>query len=150
MKRIVYAVFALLGGWAIACSGEVDGGGSGGGAGSGGNNMGGGSNSGGAGGAPSCQSRVMAAGDLVNTAVMQNLSCMMDSDCTLVWPETKCAGACPIVVNNQGVSAVQMAIAQANATYCDTYQQDGCPYATPSCALITPVCKNNLCDFQIQ
>lgn len=154
MKNLILAFCVLASGlFVLACSDTGDGGGSGGGgsnSGGGGNNSGGAGNTGGAGGAATCQSRLMAAGDLVDAAIMQNLSCMADADCVLTWPETKCAGACPIVVNMQGVSAVEMAIADANAMYCNTYQQDGCPYATPSCALIMPVCQNNKCDFIFQ
>lgn len=138
-------LFALAA--ATACSSNTDGGGSGG-SGGGGNNTGGNANTGGAGGsAATCESRVMAANDLVNAAIAANQSCTADSDCTLIFHETKCSGSCQVSVNMAGVSAVQMAVDNANAMYCDTFQQDGCPYATPSCALITAVCLNNKCDF---
>ena len=92
-----------------------------------------------------CQEREEAATDYVYSAVDENLDCTADSDCTTVMPSTDCMGACPVPVNVDGVDEVLAAIEYANATWCENYTEDGCPYATPDCLWFVPVCENGIC-----
>ena len=97
-----------------------------------------------------CQERAEAATDYVYSAVEENLACTTDSDCTTVVPSTDCMGACPVPVSVDGLDAVLEAIDYANATWCDTYAEDGCPYATPDCLWFVPVCENGICVAQYE
>ncbi len=93
----------------------------------------------------SCEERVAAANDYVSSVVAENLDCRTDSDCTTVGIGTDCMGMCPVPVSVDGVDEVLAAVAYANATWCENYIEDGCPYATPSCAAFDPVCENGQC-----
>ncbi len=118
-----------------ACSSGVDG--SGGGAGG----------AGGAGGGSSatCEERGKSARDHVNAALMANLACSTEADCTTVETSTQCGGACAEAVSVQGMSAVTQAVTEANSTFCADYMADNCPYAEPGCAAGTLACTNGAC-----
>lgn len=93
----------------------------------------------------SCDERLNRANDMIEAQRQQHLSCVENLDCTDVNPSTGCMGACPQPVNTTGKSAVESSIALADQTYCQNYQQDGCPYATPKCVQNAPFCDQNKC-----
>lgn len=95
-----------------------------------------------------CTTRRNTANNAVDTAIKANLACSSDADCTLVFKGTQCAGACQAAVNKTGEAAVKAVIADVNATICNNYRQDGCPYASPSCAPVTAKCVQQQCTAQ--
>ena len=78
-----------------------------------------------------CEERVNESNAYINAALEENLNCTVDTDCTTITPNTDCRGTCPVPVAVEGVEEVEAAIDYANQTSCDTYIEDGCPYAIP-------------------
>jgi hypothetical protein len=99
----------------------------------------------------SCEERAMAARQAVVAVAQAHASCATDADCTSVDISTDCGGDCPYPVNWGGGAAVQAAVADVNAGVCKGYQDDGCPYASPSCAYppADPVCDGSTGTCQL-
>ena len=98
----------------------------------------------------SCSERAHDADNDIAEVVQQHQSCAQDGDCVLVSITTDCRGNCQAVVAATGADAVRAAIEQSNADHCEDYAADGCPYATPGCAAVRPVCVQGACDTEFQ
>ena len=95
----------------------------------------------------SCDERLEKSSDEISSVLNESLSCQNSEDCTTVDIGTGCQGACPVAVARSGAQTVEETIENANNKYCQNYQEDGCSYVTPRCALWVPVCDNEKCDL---
>jgi len=77
-----------------------------------------------------------------------NLTCTADADCALVFTATACRGACQVAVSASGAAALEAAVKSADGEYCSSFQADGCPFATPKCALGEAWCNAGSCDVR--
>lgn len=92
-----------------------------------------------------CGERVQKSNAEIKAVADENVACEKDEECTTIGFGTDCVGGCPMAVAKSGVSAVQAAIDEANGKYCQSYQEDGCPYMTPGCLAPEPACRNKQC-----
>ena len=84
-----------------------------------------------------CNPRTSAAAELVRAAAeeaQKDLSCQAPEDCLVVWTGTDCSDTCSVLVNRQGAEKVEAAMAEANATVCRGFSDDGCILVSPPCA----------------
>ena len=93
-----------------------------------------------------CKERRDRAWEMIEAAVSSNLSCTVDEDCTSVWIDTNCAGACPSAVAKIGRQAGIDAVERADRLYCVQFREDGCGYVTPGCiGTLVPTCDRGRC-----
>ncbi|MCX4240062.1 hypothetical protein [Paraliomyxa miuraensis] len=96
--------------------------------------------------ASSCDERLGFARDAMDRLVdAANGPCSSDADCTMVFAETQCEGACqaPILVDRlQGFHDTQVAI---DERVCTGYVEAGCLYSTPACLAVEAVCDAGRC-----
>lgn len=99
--------------------------------------------------ASSCDDRLAFALDamdqLVNAA---NGACTSDTDCTLVFAETQCIGACQAPILADRLDAFREAQAAIDGRACTDYVEDGCIYSTPACLAVEAVCQAGRCAMQ--
>lgn len=93
----------------------------------------------------SCDERIDAAVDYVNSVIQAHSTCREDADCVGLYPSTDCMGVCMQAVNQDGVDAVNQAILYANQHWCQRFTDDGCGYATPGCVAEQAVCEQGQC-----
>ena len=82
---------------------------------------------------------------MIDRLVARGARCREHDDCVQVQTTTRCRGTCGEVVNRRAARKIERAIARLDRKVCDTYQEDGCPFATPSCAPVVPACVENRC-----
>ncbi|GMV41942.1 MAG: hypothetical protein AMXMBFR64_36580 [Myxococcales bacterium] len=83
----------------------------------------------------------------IAAAVAAHADCTVDADCTAVFADTACQGACQVPVSKAGEADLLAAIKNASTAYCQDYVQQ-CGYATPDCAPVTPYCKEGACALE--
>lgn len=100
------------------------------------------------GGCLSCGDATAGVQASIAAAVAAHAECTVDADCTAVFADTACQGACQVPVSKAGEADLLAAIQNASAAYCQDYVQQ-CGYATPDCAPVTPVCKGGACALEL-
>ena len=96
-------------------------------------------------GGPSCRHRVLKSQKVIARLVERGARCREDADCVHVSTTTQCLGACGEVVNRRAARKIARAIERLDRKVCNGYREDGCPYATPGCLPVIPVCEENRC-----
>lgn len=92
-----------------------------------------------------CEERAAFAIETVEAVRAQHLRCTDSSECRLFDPSTLCRGACPAPIHVSGLAAAERAIDQIDLGTCRDFAEDGCPFATPACLRIEPVCREGRC-----
>lgn len=83
--------------------------------------------------------------ELIRKMVDRSRRCVRDEDCRRVDTNTECFGTCGAFVNKKRASLVGRAMRYIDHKVCSTYQDDGCPYATPGCLFQQPACVGGVC-----
>lgn len=95
-----------------------------------------------------CQQTMAAVGAAIDAAQATYGACVHDEDCTAVFADTKCQGACQVGVSKEGEPAFVSALEATSEAYCQDYTAE-CGYATPGCAPVNPVCKEGTCALEV-
>lgn len=95
-----------------------------------------------------CDARLADAAAHWSSVREANLACAVDAECALAFTGTQCRGACQVSVNAAGAPLLEGAVKEADAQFCSSYQSDGCPFATPKCALGEAFCNAGACDVR--
>jgi hypothetical protein len=94
----------------------------------------------------SCEDRLEFARQTMDELVdAANGYCTVDADCTLVFAETQCRGACHAAILGDRLDAFRAGQEDINERACTHYVEDGCPYATPTCLAVDAVCDAGRC-----
>ena len=94
---------------------------------------------------PSCRERVKKVTYAIAELVEKGSYCRMDRDCVQIATSTECVGTCGAFVNKKYARSIQRNIWRLNRKVCGSYQEDGCPFATPACLATEPACVKNRC-----
>lgn len=94
---------------------------------------------------PMCRERVEKISRVIEKLVHVSSYCRADSDCTHIETSTGCGGTCGAFVNKYRADRVEHAIGRLDRAICSSYQEDGCPFATPSCLPLAPACREHRC-----
>jgi len=94
---------------------------------------------------PMCQERVNKVRRFIENLVSHTNKCEQASDCVQIGTSTQCQGTCGEFVNKEYARRVSARIDWVDEEVCSTYQQDGCPFATPACLAVRPACVHNRC-----
>ncbi len=94
---------------------------------------------------PMCEKRLRMSERRINRVIEKTRPCRADQECVRVETSTDCQGDCGAYVNAKYARRVQSFIDHVDERYCSTYQEDGCPYATPDCQLTVGACVRGLC-----
>ena len=92
-----------------------------------------------------CEERRESASRRVEMERVKHLECTQDGDCTIFDPSTQCGGQCPQPILMSGLELTRAVIEDVNETICKDYAAQGCPFATPGCALVVAVCDAGRC-----
>ena len=92
-----------------------------------------------------CQDRVRAATEKIETMVERHNRCRHDRQCAWVSTSTECQGSCGAFVRRNFRKRFDRRIRRLDRRVCTGYQQDGCPYATPGCIGEQGICINRRC-----
>ncbi len=95
-----------------------------------------------------CQELTARAREAVESVRLEHLECRGSSDCQLFDPSTDCSGECPKPVASTALDAVRTAIQEVNSATCREHRASGCPVATPGCAPVRVVCRENVCSAE--
>lgn len=83
--------------------------------------------------------------DLVQAA---NGSCTTDAQCTTVYAETQCFGACQAPILRSRLDAFREDQTKIEQRACVDYMQDGCAYSGPRCMATEAVCEQGRCALR--
>jgi len=99
------------------------------------------------GNAATCDARRDSARADIGAVIDAHLACEKDGDCQSIAFSSNCFDSCTRAINAAGVSAVEAAVAKANAGACANYQSDGCSVSIPPCVPPTlPQCVAGKCS----
>ncbi len=92
-----------------------------------------------------CKQRVKRVTHRINQLVRRASRCHQSRECVRIDTTTECVGTCGAWVNQRYAEVVKRAIDQLDEKICSTYQEDGCPFATPACQLERGACVRGQC-----
>ena len=99
-----------------------------------------------AGNAGNCDARRDKASADIGAVIDAHLACEKDEDCQSIAFASHCFDSCTRAINASGMSAVEAAVAKANAGVCANYQGDGCSVSIPPCVPpLPPKCVAGSC-----
>lgn len=99
--------------------------------------------------ASSCEERVGFAREAMERLVeAAGGACTADAECTTVFAETGCFGACETAISSTRVVAFRQAQAAIDQRVCTGYVGDGCTYTGPRCMEMEPVCEQGRCALR--
>lgn len=94
---------------------------------------------------PMCAKRLRVSQRRIRRVIEKTRPCRADDECVAIDPSTECRGSCPAYVNGLYARRVQNFIDHVDERYCSGYQEDGCPYSTPSCQQTVGACVRGRC-----
>ncbi len=94
---------------------------------------------------PMCAQRLRMSQRRIHRVIEKTRPCRADNECAAIDPATGCQGACPAYVNRRYAERVQNFINHVDERYCTGYQEDGCPFSTPSCQQTVGACVRGQC-----
>ncbi len=95
--------------------------------------------------APSCEERVRTVTRRIAQVVERTNACRVHSDCALVDTSTECLGTCGEWVNRRHERRVLRFVHRLDRRICSTFNEDGCPTATPACLFQRGLCIDGEC-----
>lgn len=81
-------------------------------------------------------------------AAQTRRGCTADSECTTVFAETRCFGACEVAIPTALVVDFRQAQAAIDQRVCTGYVTDGCSYSGPRCINVEAVCEQGRCALK--
>ncbi len=96
-------------------------------------------------GGPSCQDRVDEVTRRIGHIVKRASECRHHGDCVQIQTSTHCLGTCGAWVNAQHEHRVERIIDRIDRRTCRSFQDDGCPFATPACMFERGACVDGRC-----
>ncbi len=94
---------------------------------------------------PKCEQRARRVAKTIDRWVRRASECEVASDCTQIGTSTGCGGTCGAYVNEKFFDPLSKKIRWLDERVCSTYQEDGCPFATPACLPTRAACIENRC-----
>ena len=92
-----------------------------------------------------CQKRLRTSDQRIDRIVEHSRACEGDQECVRVDTSTRCRGTCGVWVNARRTALVKNFTRHLDRRYCRTYQNDRCPFSTPSCVEEIGVCVAGVC-----
>jgi hypothetical protein len=93
----------------------------------------------------SCQEISQKIATKLEGALLTYSACTVDSDCSLVFADTACKGACQVSVSTEKLDEYLATKQEISDYYCSSNYVDVCGYATPGCAPAVAFCDDGTC-----
>lgn len=94
---------------------------------------------------PSCQERVDEVTRRIGHIVKRASECRHHRECVQIQTSTRCMGTCGAWVNAHHEHRVERIISRIDRRICRSFQEDGCPFATPGCLFERGACVDGRC-----
>ncbi|MFQ5514050.1 MAG: hypothetical protein ACE5FG_06380 [Myxococcota bacterium] len=94
---------------------------------------------------PRCEERLRESSERIRLVVRLTNRCHDSRECVRINTSTRCRGTCGAWVNRRHADRARAKIRAIDELICASYQEDGCPFATPACLHERGVCVRGHC-----